>query len=135
MLHERGQNISVGQRQLLSFARAIIARPRILVLDEATANIDTQTENVIQKALKDLLQGRTSFVIAHRLSTIRDADRVVVLERGRIIEIGSHDELLALDGVYANLYRMTFAQTETAAARNGAAARDADSPVEVTVAD
>lgn len=119
-LHERGQNISVGQRQLISFARAIIARPRILILDEATANIDTQTEVVIQKALTDLLRGRTSFVIAHRLSTIRDASRVIVLERGRIIEAGTHDELLALNGVYANLYRMTFAQTE-GGGRNGPA--------------
>ena len=121
VLHERGQNISVGQRQLISFARAIISRPRILVLDEATANIDTQTEHVIQKALQDLLRGRTSFVIAHRLSTIRDASRVVVLDRGRIIEMGTHDELLAHNGVYANLYRMTFAQTE-GATRNGTAA-------------
>ena len=107
-LHERGQNISVGQRQLLSFARAVVANPRILVLDEATANVDTQTEVIIQQALKRILHGRTSFVIAHRLSTIRDADRVIVLERGQIAEEGSHDELLTLDGIYAKFYKMAY---------------------------
>ena len=108
MLAERGSNLSVGQRQLLSFARAVLADPRILVLDEATANVDTQTEVIIQRALSKLLQDRTSFVIAHRLSTIRDADRVVVLDHGRVAEIGNHQQLLDMDGIYAKLYRMAY---------------------------
>ena len=109
-LHERGQNLSVGQRQLIAFARAVIAAPRILILDEATANVDTRTEVVIQNALKRLLKGRTSFVIAHRLSTVRGADRVVVVQGGRLAEVGTHAELLAKNGIYANLYRMTYEQ-------------------------
>ncbi len=110
-LHERGQNLSVGQRQLIAFARAVLADPRILILDEATANVDTRTEAVIQRALKKMLQGRTSFVIAHRLSTVRGADRVIVMDEGRMVEEGSHEELLAGNGLYAKLYRMTYEAT------------------------
>ncbi len=123
-LHERGQNFSVGQRQLIAFARAVIADPRILILDEATANVDTRTEVVIQNALNLMLEGRTSFVVAHRLSTIRNASRVVVMEHGRIAEIGTHAELLAKNGIYARLYRMTYENAPAAAATNGANGAD-----------
>ena len=112
MVAENGQNLSVGQRQLLAFARAILADPRILVLDEATANVDSQTEALIQSAIRRVMQGRTSLVIAHRLSTIRSADRILVMEGGRIIESGSHDELLAAGGNYADLYKMTYAEAD-----------------------
>ena len=107
-LAERGVNLSIGQRQLISFARAIVGNPRILVLDEATANIDTHTELLIQQALNRILKGRTSIVIAHRLSTIRNADKIVVLDRGNVVEVGSHDDLLEAGGVYAQLYAINY---------------------------
>jgi len=103
-LGQRGRNISVGQRQLISFARALVADPQILILDEATANIDSFTEQAIQKALKVLFAGRTCMVIAHRLATIRDADRIIVLQQGRIIEQGSHGQLMRARGLYHRLY-------------------------------
>jgi len=107
-LSERGSNLSEGQRQLIAIARAVLADPRILILDEATSSVDTRTEVQIQAALRRLMKGRTSFVIAHRLSTIRNADRIVVIEEGRIVEQGSHDELLAGDGAYRSLYVSQF---------------------------
>ncbi len=109
MLGERGGSLSTGQRQLLSFARALVADAKILVLDEATASIDSATEQVIQRALATLLKGRTGLVIAHRLATVRHADRILVLQAGRLIESGTHVELLALNGLYAGLYRANYA--------------------------
>ena len=103
-LQERGTRLSLGQRQLVALARALLADPRILILDEATSSVDIGTERKIEQALRLLLAGRTAFIIAHRLSTIRDADLIVVLEHGRIVEQGSHDELLSRRGLYTSLY-------------------------------
>ncbi|MFT4089530.1 MAG: ABC transporter ATP-binding protein [Asticcacaulis sp.] len=108
-LEQRGQNLSQGQRQLISFARALIADPDILILDEATASIDSVTEQKIQTALRTLLKGRTSLIIAHRLATVRDADSIIVLQQGRILEQGSHDKLMENDGFYASLYHKNLA--------------------------
>jgi ATP-binding cassette subfamily B protein/subfamily B ATP-binding cassette protein MsbA len=115
-LGERGGTLSQGQRQLLAFARAVLADPRILILDEATRNIDTRTEATIQTALATLLRGRTSVVIAHRLSTIRTADLILVIDSGRIVERGTHAVLLAKNGKYAELYNRQFRDLPAAVA-------------------
>jgi len=118
-LRERGHNLSAGQRQLLSFARAVAHGGDVLVLDEATSAIDTETEFLIQRGIHNLLQDRTSIVIAHRLSTIRDVDRIYVLEGGELSESGRHEELLALEGLYYRLHRLQV-EAETAASRASA---------------
>lgn len=109
-INEEATNISAGQKQLLTIARAILADAPILILDEATSSVDTRTERIIQKAMNNLMKGRTSFIIAHRLSTIRDADHILVLDQGDIVEQGNHDELLAAGGFYAKLYNSQFAE-------------------------
>ena len=105
---ERGGMLSVGQRQLISFIRAYVYQPKILVLDEATSSVDTESEELIQHATDALTQGRTSIVIAHRLSTIQKADKIIVLDKGRILEQGSHQELLDKEGAYKKLYELQF---------------------------
>ena len=110
-LSERGSNLSQGQRQLLAIARAILADPSILILDEATSSVDTRTEQHIQEAMLRLMHGRTSFVIAHRLSTIRDADQILVVDHGAIVERGTHEQLMAQGGFYQRLYASQFRAT------------------------
>jgi ATP-binding cassette subfamily B protein len=115
VLGERGSGLSQGQRQLIAIARAALKNPRILILDEATSSVDTRTERIIQSALEKLLHGRTSFVIAHRLSTIRNADQVLVVQAGQIVERGMHTELLAQKGAYHDLYMSQFRRQDQTA--------------------
>ncbi|KKX52398.1 hypothetical protein L950_0200440 [Sphingobacterium sp. IITKGP-BTPF85] len=107
-VQERGATLSSGQAQLISFIRALVHDPRILVLDEATSSVDTETEELIQHAIDNLMVGRTAIVIAHRLSTIQKANKIIVLEKGEIMEVGTHHELLNIDGYYKKLYNLQF---------------------------
>ena len=109
VLTNDAENISIGQRQLLTIARVFLCNPAVIILDEATSSVDTRTEIAIQKAMDHLMEGRTSFIIAHRLSTIRDADLILVMKDGDIVETGKHEELLAKGGFYAELYQSQFA--------------------------
>ena len=112
-MNQESSNISLGQKQLLTIARALLANPKILILDEATSSVDTRLELLIQKAMKCLMKGRTSFVIAHRLSTIQEADKILVLKDGQIIEQGNHESLLAAKGFYYDLYQSQFSRKDT----------------------
>ena len=111
VLEEDGGNLSQGQKQLLCIARVMLCLPPMLILDEATSSIDTRTEIQIQKAFSRMMEGRTSFIVAHRLSTIREADRILVMKAGKVVEQGRHEELLARNGAYAEIYNSQFANT------------------------
>jgi ATP-binding cassette subfamily B multidrug efflux pump len=113
-LAEQGENISTGERQLLTIARAFLADPAVLILDEATSSVDTRTEVLIQRAMAELRRNRTSFIIAHRLSTIRNADVILVMDKGSIVEQGSHEELMASRGFYFDLYESQFSSADSA---------------------
>jgi ATP-binding cassette subfamily B protein len=119
---EQGKNFSTGERQLIAFARALYRDAPILILDEATASIDSETEARLSRALTELLKGRTALVIAHRLSTVRAADRILVLQRGRLVEQGNHEQLLALGGLYARLHELQFSRAERSSSSPTAAA-------------
>ena len=112
VLNEESSNVSAGQKQLLTIARVILTDPKVLILDEATSSIDTRTEIQIQKAMDNLMEGRTSFIIAHRLSTIKNADLILVMNHGDIVEQGTHEELLAKGGFYSDLYNSQFEEVE-----------------------
>ena len=114
ILNEESSNISQGQKQLITIARAFLADPEILILDEATSSVDTRTEVLIQTAMENILENRTSFVVAHRLSTIRDADKIIVMDQGEVVETGKHDELIEKGGFYADIYNAQFASPDDA---------------------